>query len=131
MDDYKTLGVLKDATLEEIKKAYYKRSKEVHPDVSDNPTAAEDFRGLTDAYHRLLGAKPRVERDPIPNKNYYRVLEEEPTYYKVELPLEAKEGGYLWLMLDMTEYRVRIPTTNATILRTRVGRSEVVLKFKE
>lgn len=51
-DPYKVLGVSRDATKEEIKKAY--RAKEYHPDLHpDDPQAAEKMNEINEAYDML------------------------------------------------------------------------------
>lgn len=53
-DYYSTLGVSKDASPEEIKKAYRKKALEFHPDRNpDNPKAAEQFKKISEAYEVL------------------------------------------------------------------------------
>ena len=53
-DPYKVLGVSRDATKEEIKRAYRKKAKEYHPDLHPNdPYAAEKMNEINEAYDML------------------------------------------------------------------------------
>lgn len=53
-DYYKELGISRDATQDEIKKAYYAKAKECHPDKNKgNPEAAEKFKKISQAYEVL------------------------------------------------------------------------------
>jgi DnaJ-class molecular chaperone len=67
-DPYTTLGVARGASDADIKKAYRKLAKELHPDTNqNNPKAAERFSRITAAYD-LLGDKekrPRFDRGEI------------------------------------------------------------------
>ena len=50
-DPYKTLGVNRNASAADIKKAYRKLARELHPDSSpNNPKAEERFKDLSEAY---------------------------------------------------------------------------------
>jgi molecular chaperone DnaJ len=63
-DYYKTLGVSKDATADEIKKAYRKLARQFHPDANKGDTAAEErFKEVSEAYDVLSDAKRRKEYD--------------------------------------------------------------------
>lgn len=54
IDPYKVLGVPRNASEEEIKKAYRKKAKEYHPDLHPNdPTAAEKMNQINEAYDML------------------------------------------------------------------------------
>ena len=55
-DYYKTLGVSKNATAEEIKKAYRKLARENHPDAGGNE---EKFKDINEAYEVLSDEKKR------------------------------------------------------------------------
>lgn len=52
-DFYQTLGISKDATAKEIKKAYRKKSLEYHPDKNKEEGAAEKFAEISRAYEVL------------------------------------------------------------------------------
>jgi molecular chaperone DnaJ len=49
-DYYEVLGVDKGSTKKDIKKAYRKLAMEYHPDVSEDPQAAEKFKEISEAY---------------------------------------------------------------------------------
>lgn len=53
-DPYSVLGISKDASKEEIKKAYRKKAKEYHPDLHpDDPVAAQKMNEINEAYDML------------------------------------------------------------------------------
>ena len=63
-DPYSILGVAKGASAADIKKAYRKLAKELHPDTNrDNPKAAERFAQVTAAYDLLSDTGKRGQFD--------------------------------------------------------------------
>lgn len=63
-DPYSTLGVARSATEKEIKSAYRKLAKELHPDANkDNPRAADRFSDVTRAYDLLSDKDKRAQFD--------------------------------------------------------------------
>lgn len=61
---YEILGVPKDATKEQIKKAFRKGARKYHPDVNpDNPEAEENFKKLNEAYQVLSDPEKRQKYD--------------------------------------------------------------------
>lgn len=63
-DPYSTLGVARGASEAEIKSAYRKLAKELHPDRNqDNPKAAEKFSAVTNAYDLLSDKDKRARFD--------------------------------------------------------------------
>ncbi|MCR2834386.1 DnaJ C-terminal domain-containing protein [Parerythrobacter lacustris] len=63
-DPYATLGVARSASEQEIKSAYRKLAKQLHPDRNtDNPKAAERFSQVTQAYDLLSDKTKRAQFD--------------------------------------------------------------------
>jgi curved DNA-binding protein CbpA len=63
-DPYATLGVARNAGEKDIKSAYRKLAKELHPDTNkDNPQAAERFSDVTAAYDLLSDKDKRARFD--------------------------------------------------------------------
>ncbi|MDR6225063.1 molecular chaperone DnaJ [Desmospora profundinema] len=62
-DYYKVLGVNRDASPEEIRKAYRKLARQYHPDVNKSPDAEQKFKEATEAYEVLRDSGKRANYD--------------------------------------------------------------------
>ncbi len=62
-EHYEALGVHRDASADDIKKAYRKLARELHPDVNPDPASAERFKLVTVAYEVLSDPKKRQSYD--------------------------------------------------------------------
>jgi curved DNA-binding protein len=64
-DYYRTMGVKRDATQDEIKRAYRKLTRKYHPDVSKEPDAEVRFKDVGEAYEVLKDPEKRVAYDQL------------------------------------------------------------------
>ncbi|MGO2954173.1 MAG: DnaJ domain-containing protein, partial [Leuconostoc mesenteroides] len=60
---YDRLGVSKDASQDEIKKAYRKLSKKYHPDLNHEPGAEEKYKEVQEAFETLGDEQKRAQYD--------------------------------------------------------------------
>ncbi len=63
MDPYGILGVSRDASEEDIKKAYRRLAKQYHPDVNKEPGAEEKFKQIQNAYQQIMDMKKHGGND--------------------------------------------------------------------
>lgn len=87
-DYYRLLGVQKDASDEEIKKAYRRQALRYHPDKNKSPGAEEKFKEIAEAYDVLSDKKKRDFYDLHGEEG--RSAESFKT--RMRIPLTSQEG---------------------------------------
>ncbi len=60
---YDRLGISRDASQDEIKKAYRRMSKKYHPDINKEPGAEEKYKEIQEAYDTLGDEQKRAAYD--------------------------------------------------------------------
>jgi curved DNA-binding protein len=64
-DYYKIMGVARDASDDDIKRAYRRLARKYHPDVSKEPNAEERFKEIGEAYEVLRDPEKRAAYDAL------------------------------------------------------------------
>jgi curved DNA-binding protein len=64
-DYYEVMGVPRDATPDDVKRAYRRLARKYHPDVSKEPDAEERFKELGEAYEVLKDSDKRAAYDQL------------------------------------------------------------------
>src|SRR6267378_5726037 len=62
-DYYDALGVSRDASEEDIRRAYRKLARQYHPDVNKEEGAEDRFKEISEAYEVLRDAEKRAKYD--------------------------------------------------------------------
>ncbi|MFX1340250.1 MAG: DnaJ C-terminal domain-containing protein [Promethearchaeota archaeon] len=97
-DYYNILGIDKNASKEEIKRAFRKMARKYHPDVNpDEPKSGEKFKEINEAYSILSDDKKREMYDK------FGVVEGDPSTYQ-QWGGRAPRGGQAYQSPDGTTY---------------------------
>jgi len=93
-DYYKALGVDKNASPEEIKKAFRKLAVKYHPDRNPNDKAAEDkFKDINEAYAVLSDSKKKEEYDTYGSSGFHKQYSQEDIFRGFDFSNAYKDMG--------------------------------------
>ena len=93
---YDILGVDKNASESDIKKAYRNKAKEFHPDVNqDNPDAEANFKEVSEAYEVLSDASKK--------RNYDNGGSSSRSHFRRQAPVRMGDNLSIVLKLTLEE----------------------------
>ena len=94
-DYYQILGVKKDASRDEIKKAYRKLAMKYHPDHSKGDKAAEEkFKKISEAYAVLSDKEKRKEYDTFGSEGFRQRFSQEDIFRGFDFGDIFREFGF-------------------------------------
>ena len=94
-DYYQVLGVKKDASAAEIKKAYRKLAMKYHPDHTKGDKSAEEkFKKISEAYAVLSDDKKRKEYDTFGSEGFHQRFSQEDIFRGFDFGDIFKEFGF-------------------------------------
>jgi curved DNA-binding protein len=94
-DYYKTLGVGKNASVGDIKKAYRKLAMKYHPDHTKGDKAAEEkFKKITEAYAVLSDPEKRKQYDTFGSADFQQRYSQEDIFRNFDFSDILKEFGF-------------------------------------
>jgi len=81
-DFYKILGINRNASSDDIKKAYRNLSKKYHPDINKSDEAIQKYKDVQEAYETLSNEEKRKTYDSLNNKTSFdNIFNETNDYY--------------------------------------------------
>ena len=94
LDYYDTLGISRDASQEEIKRAFRKLAYKYHPDRSKIPDAEEKFKEVSEAYAILSDAEKRHQYDALGLEGIKKQYKQEDIYNRQNFQDIFSEFGF-------------------------------------
>jgi Ca-activated chloride channel family protein len=100
---YSILGVSRNATQEEIRKAYFDAARRLHPDTNNAPGDTEFFIGAKEAYEVLSDVKKRANYDAglPPEKPVYLPVNQRVVFSRENL-VPMQEAQLVYVLLEYT-----------------------------
>lgn len=80
-DFYKVLGLDKNASQDDIKKAYRNLSKKYHPDINKSEEAIQKYKDVQEAYETLSNKEKRKNYDSLNSNSFDNIFNQTNDYY--------------------------------------------------
>jgi len=129
-DYYKILGVSKNASDEQIKKAYRKLAMKYHPDhAKGNKTAEEKFKKISEAYAVLSDKKKRSQYDTFGSTGFQQRYSQEDIFKGFDFSDILREFGIGGASFKMGKRGgMRFAFENDSLFGTRARRQQAQIK---
>lgn len=101
-DYYSLLGILRDASQEEIKRAYFEAAQKLHPDKNTAAGETELFLGVQQAYETLSNPKRRAQYDAtLPPEERLNLPYQHRVMYSRPKLVRLDESQMLYVILEL------------------------------
>jgi Ca-activated chloride channel family protein len=123
-DYYALLGVLRDASMEEIKRAYYEAAQRLHPDKNKLAGETEIFLEIQQAYEVLSNPKRRAQYDAtLPKEETLSAFIQHKVLYSRPNLVHLNEPQLIYVLLEtgprQTEEKLPAPPLNICLILDR------------
>jgi len=125
LDYYATLGILRDATLEEIKRAYFEAAQRLHPDKNTAPGETELFLDIQQAYETLSNPKRRAQYDAtlLPAQQQEIAIIQHQIYYSRPNLVQLNEPQLIYALFEASPReqgdKIPAPPLNVSLVLDR------------
>ena len=100
---YTLLGLHRNASLDEIRQAYFVAARHLHPDMNIAPGETELFLGVQEAYEVLSNLKKRERYDAsLPPEETRKILLEERVIFSRQALLPLNEPQIIYVMIEFS-----------------------------
>ncbi len=133
---YEILNVPQHATLDEVKSAYRKLAKQLHPDVNKASDATERLAELNNAFDTIKGRRP-LPRVPPPKRDwsqpkgalkFYEFVPKFGQSVTIETGTTmVPSGSIVYLMWNDQEYRVRLDGERIVPFSLQLNQPPIIL----
>ena len=107
-DYYKLLGIQPDASVAEIKTAFRRKAKQLHPDLSKESEAdAKAFQKILKAYQTLISSRGSAVFDSLFNDRYSRGSKSEESFESIMFSLLKHKYNYTTKKLVLNQLLIK------------------------